>query len=303
MTNSPPLDPAFVQFMDEVDAAFDGSRLLDSAFDVYEALAKQDPVSTPLAHLGIIPELIEFRRDPMTTLIAAGLGWLIEHVPPLRQAFDHVTADREAVQNLADTWQRVATAAHAAAEDLLQSVKNDTAAWRGVAAEAYRCYALNLAGWAKTSAVSAEAIAKAIIVAGDIVLAVRAVLRDILARCVADVLSALARSSPLLATGPAGAVAVAGWLVQRAWSWAKKMVEWVSRAGEAMRRLRELLDRLVPALRALREIRLPNLFALPGPNKYSWDVPSGLVQLPSKGAVAYSLAIETGKKLNDPGVG
>lgn len=289
--------------MSDLDESVDGARLLDSTVDVIEAIQKGDWAGGLLAVAGAASEAVELAEDPLAAVVASGLGWLIEHVPPLRQIFDDLTADPAAIKALADTWNRVADGARQGAEELDRIVRADTTNWHGPAVEAYRPFALLLTEGVRNTADVARTVADAIVLAGDVVLGVRAVVRDMIAKLAADATTSFFRASPLISTGPGGVIAVGAFLIERAWSWASRAMEWVHRVAEAMQRLRALLERLAPALSAMPDIRVPTLPAAPPPSTF-WRPPKEVVlDAPDWGRTAYSLNVETGKQLNEPGVG
>lgn len=226
----------------------EGARLLDSVVGVAEALQAGDWAGALLTLAGGAAETVAFLADPLAELIAAGLGWLIEHVPQLRESLDQLAGDRAGIDALGAGWRRVATRADVAAVNLRSVVDADTTPWRGPAIEAYRPIAYGLAAVGAASAAAAEVAEVIVRTAGQLVLAVRAVVRDELAEAVADLILTFLSYVAVVGTG-IGLLALAGLLVERATSWALRLAEWVRRVDEALTALQALLARLGPALR------------------------------------------------------
>jgi hypothetical protein len=227
--------------------ATEGARLLDSVTDLHAAVTSGDWAGGLLAVAGGTAELVDVVTDPVRELVAAGLGWLIEHVPQLREPFDALAGDPAGVAALAGAWHGVAGGAGAPAAGLHRVVATDTAAWRGAAVTAYRPVATGLSVAGSAAAGAAQVAAIAVEQAGDLVLGVRAVVRDLLARAVADLVVTFLRNVAVAATA-VGMVAVAGLLVHRAVEWAGVLAGWTQRVGAALAALRALLTRLEPLL-------------------------------------------------------
>ncbi|NMH98986.1 hypothetical protein [Pseudonocardia acidicola] len=283
----------------------EGARLLDSVADVADALQAGDWAGGLLGLMSGGTEIAAFLQDPLAELIAAGLGWLIEHVPQLREPFDQLAGDRAAIEALALTWRRIAEEAEEAATGLCGAVDADTAPWRGPAIEAYRPVGYRLATTGSVAAGAAGVAAVIVEKAGHLVLAVRAVVRDELAKAAADLIATFLRSLVLVGTG-VGVVALAGLLVQRALSWAGRLLEWVRRVGEALTVLRGLMDRLVPALRpGPGPMAGPRIPGVPRPPRFpaaaprdpdGMRPPAGRGGGPGPVDAGWPLAVEVGKE-------
>ncbi|HXV94152.1 MAG TPA: hypothetical protein VD813_12690, partial [Pseudonocardia sp.] len=81
--------------------ATDGARLLDSVVDTGEALRSGDWMGVLLSGMSGATEAVASATDPLAELVAAGCGWLLEHVPRLRGALDDLAGDRAAIDALA----------------------------------------------------------------------------------------------------------------------------------------------------------------------------------------------------------
>lgn len=46
--------------------------------------------------------------DPFGAILAAGVGWLMEHVGPLSDALDSLTGDPDQIKAHSETWKNIA---------------------------------------------------------------------------------------------------------------------------------------------------------------------------------------------------
>ncbi|WP_214367949.1 hypothetical protein [Pseudonocardia sp. H11422] len=286
------------------DDPAEGARLLDSIVDLQSAVAQGNWAGGLLNLMSGATEVVAFVADPLTELVAAGLGWLVEHVPQLRGPFDQLAGDPSAIDALSAAWLRIAQEADSAATDLRAVVDADTAPWYGPAIEAYRPVAHGLVTIGVVAAAAARVAAVIVEQGGALVLAVRAVVRDELARAVADLITTFLRNIVAAGTG-VGLIAVAGLLVQRAVHWANRLLEWVRRVSEALDALRGLMARLAPALHHLGPAPAGLRSAgAPGPRPATAPAGDPVVRFgvpgppgpPEPAVLGWSLAVETGKQ-------
>ncbi|HXV93427.1 MAG TPA: hypothetical protein VD813_09030, partial [Pseudonocardia sp.] len=156
---------------------------------------------------------------------------------------------------------------------------------------------------AAAAAAAADVSARLVTVAGDLVLAVRAVVRDLVAQAVGDIVSTFLRSVVAVATGPPGVLAVASLLVQRAAVWAARASGWVDEVAGALNALRGVLDRLAPALSSppgtlVRSGAVPGAYVRPAEVGLPGGPPT-LAGPPGPVQLAIAFGIETGKEWNE----
>jgi uncharacterized protein YukE len=141
-------------------------------------------LSTGLDALGTI-------ANPVDALLTSGVSWLIEHVHVLRQALDMFAGDPGAIQACADHWRQHGQQVGETAIDLRNYVNNDTSGWTGQAGDAYRAQALDQHGGIQAGAAAANSVGDAVEASGQVVAAVRMLVRDLIAQCVAEILEHL----------------------------------------------------------------------------------------------------------------
>ena len=127
--------------------------------------------------------------DPLGSLIGAGLGWLMEHLEPLKGWLNDLTGDAGAVLGFAGTWQNVADAMGAAGDELTRVVRADLEAMTGASIEAYAAYADGLADRIRATGGSASAIGGALKTCAMVVQVVHDLVRDTLASLVGSIIS------------------------------------------------------------------------------------------------------------------
>jgi hypothetical protein len=74
--------------------------------------------------------------DPLSVLVNAGLGFLIDHLAPLKHGMELVTGDSGTVGAAADTWSRIATDLQGLATDLDGALSSGLTGWSGQGAQA-----------------------------------------------------------------------------------------------------------------------------------------------------------------------
>lgn len=76
--------------------------------------------------------------DPIGVLEGVGLGFLLDHFAPLKEAIDLVSGDPEALRASADTWRAAAGDVRQIGISARRGVESGTQRWHGVAGDACR---------------------------------------------------------------------------------------------------------------------------------------------------------------------
>ncbi|WP_270353267.1 ADP-ribosyltransferase domain-containing protein [Microbacterium testaceum] len=173
-----------------VDTAtpFSGAGLLDSGTQLAHAIESGDWVEGGLAAFSTAVDTVAAVIDPLGSLIAAGLGWLIDHFEPIKGWFNDLTGDAGAVMGFAQTWTNVQTQLDASA-DFLDRVVTDLDDMAGEAIEAYRRFQTDAAAHIRASGQWAGAMATGLQIASTIVQVVHDLVRDILSQLVGSAIS------------------------------------------------------------------------------------------------------------------
>jgi hypothetical protein len=165
-----------------------GSGLADSIEGLVDAIRSEGWVDDVLAGATLGVEVAATAMDPISALLANGLGWAMEYFEPLRQILDELTGMPDVVASHAATWNNMANELYAMATDLGSHVSSDLPGWQGQAADAYqRMMANNVEAIGGLAAISA-AMAAATEGAGGLVELTREIVRDLIADLVARVI-------------------------------------------------------------------------------------------------------------------
>jgi hypothetical protein len=200
-------------------------------------------------------DALGFVTDPLGSLVAWGVSWLMEHVKPLREALDWLAGDPAQIAAYAETWRNVARAARQAAADLGDSVARDIKQWTGAAADAYRARASEHEGALNAASSAADAIGMIVEGAGLVVAMVRMLVRDL----IAEFVSVLAvRLGEWLAEEAASFGIATPWVIAQVGTLVAK---WAAKIARLLHGLAETFRRLAPLVRRLREL-LEELFRL-----------------------------------------
>lgn len=149
-------------------------------------------------------------KDPLAAAMKAGVGWLLEHLDLLREPLEILTGDHRAIQAVAQTWNNVAIELKTIGDEYEQAL-NATSGWSGDAAVAYRKLAKQYTGSLFQISEQAAGAAEGITYAGIAVGTMRAIIFDIIATFVGDVIARaiIAAASSAVTFGAAMAAFIA----------------------------------------------------------------------------------------------
>ncbi|GAA1344168.1 WXG100 family type VII secretion target [Saccharothrix algeriensis] len=217
--------------------AWTGSGLADSVEGLVDAIRTEGWVDDALAGAALGVEVAATVMDPISALLANGLGWAMEYFEPLREVLDELTGKPDVVKSHAATWNNMSTELHAMAEDLRSHLADDLPGWQGEAAGAYqRLMANNVEAIGGLAAVSA-ALAVATEGAGGLVELTREIVRDLIADLVARVI-VWAVEAIFVVTIPVIASQIAAAVVK----WAGRILVYTTALITSLQNLSKLLD-------------------------------------------------------------
>jgi len=255
-------------------SAFGGAGVVESVTDLCSALTSGNWVAAGLAGVGTALDVAATVSDPLGSLIGAGLGWLMEHLEPLKGWLNDLTGDAGAVLGFAATWENVATAMGAAGEELTRVVHADLEAMSGSAITAYATYADGLAEQIRATGASASAIGGALKTCAMVVQVVHDLVRDTLAQLVGSIISWAAEA--VFTLGLATPVIVEQ-VTTRVSSLAAKIGRSVADVISSAKSLKALLEALKEALSRLAKAthgKLPGARGIDAPKVRTPDAPA-----------------------------
>ncbi|GAA2487433.1 hypothetical protein [Winogradskya humida] len=232
---------------------FTGLGLAEDAAQISDGIHDNSWVDGTLGGVGGTLDVLGVVVDPLGSLVAWGVSWLMEHVRPLQEALDWLAGQPDEVAAHAATWRNVAAATIATQQRYADAVRSQTAEWSGSSGDAYRGHSalhLNvLGGIAKAS----EAISYAVEGAGLLVGLVRGIVRDLIAQFVATLAARLPQwlAEEGLTLGLATPVVI-GQVAALVAKWFDRIQGFVRALLNSLRRLTGKLDELTGVLDGLK---------------------------------------------------
>ncbi|GDY28912.1 hypothetical protein [Gandjariella thermophila] len=159
---------------------FDGSGIVSDIANTTKSIEDGDGLGVGMNGVAVAFDALSLAEDPLGGLLAAGVGWLIEHLSFLRKPLDILAGDPGAVQAQANTWTNIGAELKKCAEDYENSLKSDIPRWEGQAAESYRKQGEELIKEIGGFAEAASGVAGGITIAGVLVGTERGIIRDLI---------------------------------------------------------------------------------------------------------------------------
>ncbi|GAA4429998.1 WXG100 family type VII secretion target [Actinokineospora soli] len=214
-----------------------GSGLADSIEGLVDAIKSEGWVDDAIAGGTLAVEAAATVMDPISALLANGLGWAMEYFEPLREMLDELTGKPDVVRSHAATWNNMATELHAMSADLGEHLNNDIPDWTGPAADSYRALMVhNVDAIGGLAAISA-AMSVATEGAGNLVEFTREIVRDLIADLVARVI-VWAAEALLVVTIPVIAPQIAAAVVK----WTGRILTYTTALVTSLTNLTKLLN-------------------------------------------------------------
>lgn len=224
--------------VDQPGAAFTGAGIVESYAGLAQAIDSGSWIDASVAGLGAALETVGAAIDPIGTLAAAGVGWLIEHVQPLQDALDMLAGNPTLVEAHAMTWDNIANECFAMSEAMAGLVDADVESWDGEAADAYRDKGDANADFLGCIGGTALSLGTATRGAGQLVNMVREFVRDFVAECIGSLIAWAAEVAFTVGIGAAWVIPKA---VVKITEWVGKIFGWITGLIDSITALRDLL--------------------------------------------------------------
>jgi RHS repeat-associated protein len=227
---------------------FSGTRLLDDGVQLSTAIANGDWLGGSLAGASTVMDAVSFAVNPLGGLVAMGVGWVLDHIEPLKSWLNDLTGDAGAVHGGAETWRRIASGLARAGADLTRSLDSALGEAKSLAVDAYRRLASDIAAHVDLGGQLAGAIGTGLQLAASIVQVVHDLVRDAISDVVGSAVSCLI---PLPTTIADLIAKVAKW-VTRLSTKLKELVKSFLHLDELFTKARGVMDDVAAAFRRIR---------------------------------------------------
>ena len=224
----------------ESETVWSGSRLLEDGADLKEAFESKSWVAGGLATAATAADAAAAAIDPLGEALSAGVGWVIEHLSPLKDWLNELAGDSDAVTAAASTWTNIATKLNSCATDLDKVRSSRLAGQESLAVATFKTLQAGSASHLRMTGGVAGAISSGLTVASVIVRMVHDMVRDAISDVIGKLLSKA--SITVLTAGVAAPWAVSS-IATDVSSWATRLAKEVTDVVTSARNLKGLLSK------------------------------------------------------------
>lgn len=243
-----------------------GAGLLDSGMGVIEGVKDKSWVDAALSGVAVGFDVVATVSDPLGSLFAAGIGWIIDHLDPIKGWFDDLTGNPEAVKAFAGTWLNVSIGVGAVRDDFETESGKSLDGMKGPNIEAYREHVRNELRKLKLLEMGSGAISIGFEACAVIVGFVHGLLRDALAQIVGAICSYVAE---LVITLGAATPLVIHQATTRVSALAAEIVPKIKGLKNSVRDLDELVSKLKDILNDIPRF-LGDRYSVPNHPNLKW---------------------------------
>ncbi|WP_370939476.1 WXG100 family type VII secretion target [Amycolatopsis sp. cg13] len=202
--------------------------------------------------VGAVADTAAFVLDPFGKLIAAGLGWLIEHISFLKEGLDKLAGDPAAINKMAEELHKTAENLRNAAKDLDATLQKTVANWQGDGAEAFKKNIADRRGQIDSAGEAVDAAGYVVKTTMALVSVVRSLIRDLITTFLGDVIATMLIALAMAAfTFGASIVVGVGNVIRSGISLALTMASKIARVvglgGRTASRLAQLAEKVKPS--------------------------------------------------------
>ena len=224
----------------ESETVWSGSRLIEDGFDLKEAFESKSWVSGGLAVAATAADTAAAVMDPLGEALSTGIGWIIEHLSPLKDWLNELAGDSDAVAAAASTWTNIGTKLNSCATSLDTVCSSRLAGQESLAVATFKTLQAGSASHLRMTGEVAGAISGGLTLASMIVRMVHDMVRD----AIADVIGKLTSKAAIMAVslGTAAPWAVSS-VAADVSSWVTRLSKEVADVVLSSKNLKKLLDK------------------------------------------------------------
>jgi hypothetical protein len=232
---------------------YTGLGLVEDVAQISSGIQNNSWVDGTLGTVGGALDIVGMAIDPLGSLVAWGVSWLMEHVKPLKDALDWLAGNPDEISAHAATWENVAKYTLDAQHSFSDAIKAETADWIGPSGDAYRQHAgthlIVMEGISK----AAHGIHYAVMGAGLIVGLVRGIVRDLIAQFIGTLAARLPQwLAEVGLTLGFGTPVVIGQVVALVSKWVNKIQKFIRALLSSLKKLIPMIKKLGDALAELK---------------------------------------------------
>jgi hypothetical protein len=234
---------------------YTGLGLVEDAAQISNGIQNNSWVDGTLGTVGGALDIVGMAIDPLGSLVAWGVSWLMEHVKPLKEALDWLAGNPDEIAAHAQTWGNVSKFTAEAGLSYQEAIRFETATWVGESGDAYREHAGAHLAVLEGISKATNGISYAVMGAGLLVGLVRGIVRDLIAQFVGTLAARLPQwlAEAGLTLG-IGTPVVIGQVVALVAKWVNKIQGFIRALLNSLRRLKPMLGKLGDILTELKAL-------------------------------------------------
>ncbi|MGA6208158.1 hypothetical protein ACPESR_25725 [Nocardia testacea] len=151
------------------------------AWDIYGNLRNANYGEALFGVAGVGASVADAIKDPFGFAGTQVAKWMLEHIEPLRQAYEELSGNPTIVEGYMKSWQAISGRLTTMKNDWAATIEQDITTWSGSAGDAYRSHAAEILTAIDSAAAVAASLSKQMELASKVVAIVRDLVRDIIA--------------------------------------------------------------------------------------------------------------------------
>ncbi len=171
--------------------ATSGTGLIDDIVGLSTAIREGNWVDAALNGVATVMDGLATAIDPVGSLIAWGIGWVLDHVDPLKSWLNDLTGNAGAIIGFAQTWANVSTRLQEQAQFLSYRASADLSGMYGDAVTAYLGKSQRVTQAVHAVGVASNAVAGGLQLVSTLVQVVHDLVRDTISQVIGSCASAL----------------------------------------------------------------------------------------------------------------